>query len=362
MSLQVSLRHRFDEFELDIELNTGNGRVSALFGPSGCGKTTVINAVAGLLKPRQGRIMLDQRVLLDTASHTNVPPRKRRLGYVFQDARLFPHLSVKGNLLFGYRRAGRHAAAMQPQHVIDVLDIGHLLDRQPKTLSGGERQRVAIGRALLSAPQLLLLDEPLAALDHKRRDDILPYLERLREQQSVAMLYVSHSVDEVTRIADHVHVLEAGRVVTSGDVTEVFSRIDLFPLTGRFEAGALVRAQIHEQLPAYELTRVTFDGQSLMIPGINGNIGDEVRVRIRARDVLLTKLECELPGVTNVVAARVLDIRRDPGAFADVQLSCNRTRLVARVTKLALEKLGLKNGDQVKAVVKTVAIDQRSIR
>ena len=361
MSLTLDIAHRFEDFRLELKFEARPRGVTALFGPSGCGKTTVINIIAGLLTPRRGRVQMDERTLLDTAAGIDVPPRHRRMGYVFQGARLFPHLSVKGNLLYGFKRAQRRLSESDCTQIIDALDIARLLDRRPASLSGGERQRVAIGRALLTAPACLLLDEPLSGLDHKRRDDILPYLERLRDEHGVPMIYVSHSVDEVTRLADDVLVMDDGALVAGGPVADVFSRIDLFPLTGRFEAGAVIMARVSERLTDYGVSRVTFDGGSLTIPGTAARVGELIRVRIRARDVMLTTSPPS-DYANNVLAVEIQDVRHDPGPFADVQLGCGSTRLVARVTRLSLERLSLAPGQRAYALFKTVAIDQRAGR
>ncbi len=359
MSLTLDVAHRYEDFRLAVSFEARPRGVTALFGPSGCGKTTVINVIAGLLTPEHGRVQMDERVLLDTAAGVNLSPRRRRMGYVFQGARLFPHLSVKGNLFYGFKRARTRPSDDDCQQIIEALDITRLLERRPSSLSGGERQRVAIGRALLTAPACLLLDEPLSGLDHKRRDDILPYLERLRDERGVPMIYVSHSVDEVTRLADDVLVMDDGAVVAAGSVTEVFSRIDLFPLTGRFEAGAVIAGRVLERLQDYGLSRIEFEGGTLTIPGTGTAVGSTVRVRIRARDVMLSTAPPP-SSVNNVLVVEIQDIRRDPGPFADVQLGCGRTRLVARVTRLALARLALERGQRAYAMFKTVAIDQRA--
>ena len=237
MTLSVALKHRFRDFTLDVEFQAGSG-VTALFGRSGAGKTTVVNAVAGLLRPDSAHITLDGTVFND--AKTCLPPHKRRIGYVFQDARLFPHLNVAQNLdyalRFGARPKGR-------DHIIDLLGIAALLDRRPGTLSGGERQRVALGRALLAEPRLLLMDEPLAALDGPRKSDILPYLDRLKSETGVPILYVSHAVDEVARLADHMVLLAGGRVARAGPVFDVMADPAAVPLLGVRDAGAVLRAR-----------------------------------------------------------------------------------------------------------------------
>jgi molybdate transport system ATP-binding protein len=359
MSLQVSLRHRLDRIELDLRFHAAAGGITALFGASGCGKTSTINAVAGLLRPDHGYIRIHDRTLLDTDRGVDVPARRRRIGYVFQDARLFPHLDIRQNLLFGWRRAAQRQPQAEIERIVDMLDLAALMRARPTALSGGERQRVAIGRALLSSPGVLLLDEPMAGLDHKRRDEILPYLERLRDEQGIPMLYVSHSIEEVARLADEVLVLDGGRLVAAGNVSQIFSRIDLFPLTGRFEAGAVLSAELLGHEPRYGLSRVGFSGGELLLPSVDAAPGATLRLRVRARDVLLARRVPVDIATPNVLASVVQDVRADPGPFTDVQLRCGEATLLARVTSESLERLSLRPGSPVHAVIKPEAIEHR---
>ena len=241
--LEVDIEHRLGAFELDIHFRSGRG-LTALFGRSGAGKTSVVNAIAGLVRPERGRIVVDGAVLLDTERGIGAPVHRRRVGYVFQEGRLFPHLTVRQNLLFGRWFAPGFAPAAQLDDVVDLLGIGALLDRRPGRLSGGEKQRVAIGRALLAAPRLLLMDEPLASLDARRKDEILPYIERLRDQAGVPIVYVSHAIAEVTRLASTIVLISDGRVRAVGPLQEVMGRAELYPMAGRFEAGAVLAVSV----------------------------------------------------------------------------------------------------------------------
>lgn len=362
MTLEVAFEHRFETFALDVNFSAQSNGITALFGPSGSGKTSTINAIAGLISPSAGQVRLDGRALFDSAAGTDLPARKRQVGYVFQDARLFPHMSVRRNLQFGARRRCAAAASEDFDHIVDLLGLGHLLQRRPRSLSGGEKQRVALGRAMLSRPRLLLLDEPLAAIDASRKAEILPYFERLRDEAGVPIVYVSHSIDEVARLADHLVVLNEGRVAAEGPVFDIMSRLDLFPLTGRFEAGAVVDARIARHDPEDSLTEVTFDRGSLWVPALEAPEGTAVRLRIRARDVILARGEPEGLSANNVIPGEIAEIRCDEGPYLDVQLRCGATQLIARITYRSLKRLGLEPGEQVYAVIKTATVDRNAPR
>jgi molybdate transport system ATP-binding protein len=361
MSLDIAIRHRFGDFSLDVAFRGDRPGVTALFGPSGAGKSSIVQAIAGLLRPDAGRIVVDGETLFDSTAGRNVAARHRRIGYVFQDARLFPHLSVRSNLLFGARRRHRTHPTEPFEAIVALLGIGALLDRRPRDLSGGERQRVALGRALLSDPRLLLLDEPLAALDQNRRAEIMPYLERLRDEARIPMLYVSHAIDEVARLADDIVVVDRGRAVAHGSVFDVMARLDLFPITGRFDAGAVVDARIDAQERQDRMTSLVFDSGRLWVPAIDAPVGSPVRVRIRARDIMLALDEPQRISANNVVAATIAEIRSDPDGSIDVQLACGKARLVAQITQRSRARLALAPGMPVFAVVKSVTIDRRSL-
>jgi molybdate transport system ATP-binding protein len=355
MSVAVALRHDFAGFALDVAFTVERGRVTALFGPSGAGKTSVVNAIAGLLRPREGRIVVEGRTVLDTERGVFVPARSRRAGYVFQDSRLFPHMSVDDNLRFGLRRAPAPMGEGEVARIVDMLGLRSLLGRRPRTLSGGEKSRVALGRALLASPDILLLDEPLAALDAARRAEILPYLERLRDETRLAMIYVSHAVDEVARLADEIVLMQGGRVAAQGSVFDLLTRIE----GGIDPLGALLDARI-ESHRGDGLTALAFDGGVLLVPRLAGEVGRRIRVRIRAEDILLAREEPKAISANNVLPATVAAIgsgAQAPAFQADVQLGCGESRLVARVTRASAERLALAPGLPVFAVVKSVIVD-----
>src|SRR5258706_16354075 len=358
MKTGVMLRHRLGDFTLDAAFEFGESPcVTALFGPSGAGKSTVLAAIAGLFRPQSGRIALGGEVLFDSERRIFVPARDRRVGIVFQDARLFPHMNVHANLLYGWRRAAARAQDQTIDAVIALLRLEPLLARRPRTLSGGERARVALGRALLMSPRALLLDEPLTALDAPRKAEILPYLERLVEETKIPMLYVSHALDEVTRLADRMVVLSEGRVVAEGSLFDVTARLDLF--TGKhLLPGAVLEAEIAGHDAAHGLTELAFDGEILVVPRIVRAIGDRVRIRIDADDVMLALTRPEGVSANNVLAGSVAAIRED-GPNADVQLQLKDAFLIARITRRSLERLRLKPGTDVFALIKSVTVGGR---
>ena len=359
--LEVDIEHRLGDFALDIHFQAGRG-LTALFGRSGAGKTSVVNAIAGLLRPRRGRIVMDGSVLLETERGIQIPTHLRRVGYVFQEGRLFPHLTVRQNLLFGrWFAPARERRAANLDVVVDLLGIAALLDRRPGRLSGGEKQRVAIGRALLASPRLLLMDEPLASLDARRKDEILPYLERLRDEATVPIVYVSHSIAEVTRLATRIVLISAGRVHAVGPVQEVMGRAELYPLAGRFEAGAVLGVRITAHDPRWNLTQLTGDFGNLTVPRLDAPVGAALRVRIRARDVILAVTRPTGISALNVLAAEVERLVPIEEGALEVQLRLGGERLLARVTRRSGAALGLAAGREVFAVIKTVAIDRRSL-
>ncbi|MGR8949195.1 MAG: molybdenum ABC transporter ATP-binding protein [Gammaproteobacteria bacterium] len=362
MSIEVQLQHPLADFELEVDFSIQANSVTALFGPSGAGKSTVINLIAGLQRPHHGRIEINGTVVEDTNNNISLSPQRRNIGYVFQQPRLFPHLNVEKNLLFGWRRASNRADKAEVDRLIDLLGIESLIHRKPIALSGGEKQRVALGRALLSNPALLLLDEPLAALDHKRRDEILPYIERIRSERQIPILYVSHSIDEVTRIADYLHIINRGSIVAEGSVSEVFSRIDLYPITGRFEAGAIIDGKISRHLPDLALSEIAFGKQTLTVPLVDASLGESIRVRVRARDIIIARSEPQGISANNILRGEILDIRVSDGPYADMQLQCGDARLIARITRHSADRLELAEGASVYAVIKSVTIDRRAIR
>ncbi len=358
MTLSVDLHHRFGDFTLEAGFEAPAG-VTALFGRSGSGKSTVVNAAAGLLRPDRGRIALDGTTLLDTQAGIMLPPHRRRMGYVFQDARLFPHLTVRQNLLYGRWFSPRRQGADMAR-VVALLGIGPLLDRRPGTLSGGERQRVAIGRAILSDPQLLLMDEPLAALDEARKAEILPYLERLRDELGLPILYVSHSVAEVARLATTVVLMEAGRVLAAGPADTVMGDARLAPALGLREAGALLSVRLAAQ-EADGLSRMETAGGPLWLPGVVAAAGSRLRLRILAQDVILATERPQGLSALNILSAVVDQIHPGDGPGALIRLRVGDEVLLSRITKRSLIALDLQPGRAVFAILKTVSIAQENV-
>src|SRR5260370_25459707 len=286
--LSVAVEQRLGDFTLDAAFDSGGG-LTALFGRSGSGKTSLVNAIAGLIRPTRGHIVVDGAVLTDTARGVFVPARRRHIGYVFQEGRLFPHLTVRQNLLYGRwfasSKKGGHAGEVE--HVVELLCIAHLLGRRPANLSGGEKQRVAIGRALLAHPRLLVMDEPLASLDEPRQTEILPYLERLRDEFAVPIVYVSHAIAEVTRLATTMVVMSQGRVAAVGPTAAIMGRIDLFPLTGRAEAGAILNTRVAEHDVRFGLTTLRAAAADLRLPYLPIRLRTRFPVPIPPPDLLI---------------------------------------------------------------------------
>ncbi|WP_424134887.1 molybdenum ABC transporter ATP-binding protein [Roseomonas chloroacetimidivorans] len=353
--LEAALRHHFPGFVLDAAFATPTPGVTAVFGPSGCGKSTLLAAVSGLLRPEAGRVALDGMILLDTASRLMVPPEKRRCGMVFQDSRLFPHLSVETNLRYGLRRAPRGADGPDFKEVVALLGIAHLLPRRPAALSGGERQRVALGRALLSRPRLLLMDEPLAALDAPRRAEVLPFLARVRDRFRVPILYVTHALDEVDRLADHLVLMEAGRVLAAGTVESLSARTDLPLLATRRDAGAVLACTLLDHDPARGLSRLGFAGGALRVPLREEVPGTPLRLRVRARDVSVATEEPRGLSVQNILPATLESIEPFAGHEAMLRLRVGQILLLSRVTADAVARLALRPGQPLWALVKSVA-------
>ena len=344
------------DFGLSVDLELPGRGVSALFGPSGSGKTTLLRCVAGLESQARGLVRIGSETWQDDAAGLRLPTWRRDLGYVFQEASLFEHLDVRRNLEFGLRRSGRAGGREALAAAIELLGIGHLLQRAPDQLSGGERQRVAIARALATQPKLLLLDEPLSALDLARRREILPWLEKLRDELSIPMLHVTHSVDEVTRLADQLVVLEAGRVRVAGPVAEVLSAIDHPVLQGE-EAGMLVQARVAERDADWHLVRAEFDGGSLWVRDNGLPLGKPLRLRVLARDVSLALYEPQHSSIQNHLQARVEAIvAGQHPSQALVRLRCGQTLLLARITQRAVHALGLVPQREVWVQVKSVAV------
>ena len=357
--IEIDIRlARSSGFTLETAFTAPGSGVTALFGRSGTGKTTVIQAVAGVVRPDSGRIAVDDEVFFDAARGIDLPIEARRTGYVFQDARLFPHMSIEKNLRYGERRA-KVTRTIGFDAVVELLGVRHLLARKPHTLSGGERQRVAIGRALLAQPRLLLMDEPLASLDEARKNEILPYLERLRDELKLPILYVSHSIDEVLRLSDMVVALRDGKQIAAGPVAEVMSLPEILPVVGRFDLGTLLECTVSRHDAAYALSTLAFAGGDLRVPLVDVPVGGQVRARVRSRDVAIALTKPEDVSVSNLLPATIAAVRLQEGPYADIDLSVGPAQLASSVTRESVERLGLTPGMAVWAMIKTVAVDAR---
>lgn len=355
MTLSVSFRHRFPDVALDVAFES-SGRLIALFGPSGCGKTSVVNVIAGLLRPDSGRIALGGDVFADTAAGTWKPPHRRRIGYVFQDARLLPHLSVKQNLRYGRWFTPADERYADETGVVDLLGLSALLERRPAHLSGGERQRVAIGRALLQSPHLLLMDEPLASLDEARKLEILPYIERLRDEAKVPVVYVSHGVSEVTRLATDVVLMSKGRVVQAGPVQEVLPQLAAAGVELGQDAGVLLDARFKTYDAANDLTTLTSPAGDIRIAGEIVSSGGHYRVHVRAADVMLATTRPQDVSALNIFEGIVTAVTELPGAALEIRIDAGGSVLSSRITRYSAKRLGLAPGKAVFAIVKTMSV------
>ncbi len=353
---QVRITMNRPEFGLRADLQLPARGITMLFGPSGSGKTTLLRCVAGLERPQDALINIGGQTWQDDAHGIFLAPWRRPLGYVFQEASLFDHLDVRGNLLYAQKRAAADGPDISLEHAIDLLGIAALLPRRTQQLSGGERQRVAIARALATRPRILLLDEPLASLDHARRQEILPWLEKLRDELHIPMLYVTHAADEVARLADTLVVLDRGQVAAAGPVAQVLSRIDL-PVVLGDDAGALLDATVAERDERWQLARVDFDGGSLWLRDSQLAIGRRVRVRVLARDVSIALHPPTGSSIQNLLACVVRDLAAG-GHPSQVllRLDCGASTLLARITARAAHGLELAPGKAVWAQVKSAAL------
>ena len=365
--LEVDVQVAFEGFDLQVEQAIPASGVTAVFGPSGSGKTTLLRSLLGFERGSRGRISLNGDVWLDSEAGVVVPPHRRPVGCTFQDGRLFPHLDVEGNLGYADRRSAPAtgvAAGITCDDVVDALDLEPLLDRRPGTLSGGERQRAALGRALLSRPRLLLLDEPLSALDRRRKAEIMPYLLALHPRFGIPTLYVSHAVDEVALLADRVLVLAKGRVQAFGGTVEVLEQLDLAPLTERFRAAAVLEARVSAHDDEYRLTWLDLEGQRLSVPRIEHlAVGESARLLVRSRDVSLATKRPSPTSIRNVLSGVLVSLQQDEStAFAEATVDLGSHRLRARITRASAAELGLAVGSPVFALLKSVSLDTRAGR
>lgn len=356
MSLAISVRHRLGDFTLDASFESA-GRLTAIFGASGSGKTTLVNALAGLLRPEFSQIILDGSVLDDTERGLRVPVHHRQIGYVFQDSRLFPHMNVRQNLGFGRWFTPTRARYAEEDKIVDMLDLRALMMRKPQHLSGGERQRVALGRALLQSPRLLLMDEPLASLDRPRKLEIMPYIERLRDEMRVPVVYVSHAIGEVSRLATDMVVMSGGHVARAGATEDVLQHLGLDAGDEFYSGGTLLSMTVSAYDPASDLTTLQSAAGVAWIPGVLASTGSPVRLRIDARDVMIATQKPEGISALNIFRGTVLDIGEGHGASVAVRISCGGDIIVARITRHSSAALGLKKGLPVFAVMKSVRVD-----
>ncbi|KXG85608.1 molybdenum ABC transporter ATP-binding protein [Agrobacterium bohemicum] len=356
MTLTLTAKHRLGAFTLDVDFTAGKS-VTALFGRSGSGKTSIIRIIAGLTKPDHSRLTHDGKVLVDSAKRLFTPCHKRHFGTVFQEARLFPHLTVEQNLHYGRWFSGNASSAAESAKIIEMLGIGDLLKRRPEKLSGGEKQRVAIGRALLSSPRLLLMDEPLAALDEARKAEIIPYLERLRDESKIPIIYVSHSISEVSRLADQIVVMKDGRIEVAGQAADILSRTAFTAQLERREIGSILSGSVGGFDAAHGLATIRLSRVALQVPAPSAEVGHRVRVHIPARDVMLATVKPEGLSALNILEGRIADIVLSEDGMAMVQVDCGGDIVASRITRLSVERLALEARQPIFAIIKSAALD-----
>lgn len=355
--IDIDVQKHAGTFRLSAKIISETAGVTAFFGRSGSGKTTLVNLIAGLAKPDSGHIVIDGVTLFDSGKGIDIPPERRQLGYVFQEDRLFPHMSVMANLRYGKPRTN-------PEHqfgrIVELLGIRSLLDRRPNTLSGGEKQRVSIGRALLADPRLLLMDEPLASLDSARKDEILPFIDELSAELNLPIIYVSHAMDEIVRLADTLVLISDGEIAAVGPVEELTSRLDLRPMTGRYEAGSVLAVTVAGHDEPDGLTRLSFAGGVFRVPLVDIPVGRELRIRIRARDVSIALSDPKDISINNVFSGEIREISEANSDQADVLIFAGEP-IWARISKYSVNRLALTPGKPVYAMIKAIAIDRYSL-
>ncbi|HET7097212.1 MAG TPA: molybdenum ABC transporter ATP-binding protein [Casimicrobiaceae bacterium] len=356
--IEIDIERRVGSFHLDVRFEA-EAPIVGLFGRSGSGKTSVVNAIAGIVRPSRGSIRINEVCLFDSARGIDVAPEKRRIGYVFQDALLFPHMDVEANLVYGQRLRAPADRLINEAHVVELLGLRPLLRRQPQTLSGGEKQRVAIGRALLAQPRILLMDEPLASLDGPRKMEILAYIELLRDDLDIPIVYVTHSVAEITRLADKIVVLSEGKCVGVGGINDVLDQLELEGAAERYEPASVIEARVAAQDANDRLTTLAFDGGELVVPHLDVAVGERARVRILARDVSLSIGEPRGISILNALPAWVTSISETDDAVVDVRLVVGNAALIARIARRSLQQLGITRGQGVYALVKAASLDSR---
>ncbi|RTE66369.1 molybdenum ABC transporter ATP-binding protein ModC [Amphritea opalescens] len=356
MTLQITLEKQLGEINLDIDLNLQETGITALFGRSGAGKTSIINLIAGLEKPDAGKILIGDRVVFDAARNINLPPQKRQIGYVFQGSRLFPHYTVKGNLNYGRR----HKDPESLNTIAELLGIEQLLHRYPAALSGGEQQRVAIGRALLSNPAMLLMDEPLASLDEPRKKELFPYIEQLAKEINIPIIYVSHSLDELLRLADQMVLIDQGRVIRHGEVADIWNSEAMLPWQPEQDISVILEACIREHSSRYSMSCLALgDRLSLWTPFIDAPVASRVRMRIHARDISLVRQPAEQSSIRNVIPVSVVDMTSTDNTSAClITLRAGQHILKSSISRWAAEELAIHPGEQLFAQIKGGSISR----
>ncbi len=360
MSLSVFIRHRLANFSLDVSFES-EGRLTALFGPSGCGKTSVVNVIAGLIRPDSAKVVADGVTLVDTAQGIFLPAHRRNIGYVFQDARLLPHLTVRQNLAYGRWFTPKERRFGEEASIVDLLGLAALLGRKPRQLSGGEMQRVALGRAILQSPRLLLMDEPLASLDEQRKQEVMPYIERLRDELKIPIIYVSHSAAEVARLATDVVLMASGHVIASDATQLIMPALERLDGTLGEEAGSLIDMQVGSYDRDNDLTQLMFSGGEARVAG-RMRKGTVMRVHIRSADVMIATVKPASISALNVLRGRVATITTIDKSACVVTLRCGDDNIDARVTRYSVNKLGLKPGKPAFAIVKAMSVKTPTTR
>ena len=356
--IDVDIEQQLGAFHLEVRFE-GDAPIVGLFGRSGAGKTSVINAIAGIVRPSRGTIRVNEVCLFDSAMGIDIAPEKRRIGYVFQDALLFPHMDVEANLLYGQRLRAAEDRLIDEAHVVELLGLRPLLRRRPQTLSGGEKQRVAIGRALLAQPRILLMDEPLASLDGPRKMEILAYIELLRDDLDIPIVYVTHSITEITRLADWIVVLSDGKCTGAGGINDVMDQLEFEQATEHYEAASVIETRVAAHDAQDRLTTLAFAGGELVVPHLDVPVGERVRTRIHARDVALSLQRPAGISILNVLPARVAAVGETTDPVVDVQLAVGNAVLVARITRRSFQQLGIRSGQALYALIKAVSLDPR---
>jgi molybdate transport system ATP-binding protein len=358
----IGVQARRGGFFLDASGTFPLSGISVILGPSGSGKTTLLRVLAGLERQARGSIRVGEEYWLDSGRNIFLAPHRRAMGYVFQEGRLFPHLTVEGNLAYAERRARRLSKQIDRPQILRIFEIEKLLDQPSATLSGGEIQRVAMARALLTNPELLLMDEPLSALDLPRRSEALSYIERVPQLFGIPIIYVTHAIEEAAQLADTLAIMNNGGVIATGRAQDIVSRLDLAPYLGRFEAGAILEGTVMGEDAVFGISIVDIDGAPVQVPGLGLPKAHKVRLRIRARDVSIATVKPEGLSIRNIMNVRIDEIAEEKGsAFAELRLKATRQVLRARITRRSVSELDLKPGKEVYALIKSIAVDRQLI-